>query len=99
MLPKVTETVNAHRLKKMENLVVKVEVAAWRRRNGFDRAEPWLRDGLPLSPEEFTTYLKDEVQELEDAIFLSASEKGLKSRLLGNALFDGHRRSGNAICR
>ena len=74
----VTKTVNAHRLKEMENLALRVEVTAWRRKNGFDRAEPLLRDGLPLSPEEFTTYFRDEVQELEDAIFLSTSERGRK---------------------
>ena len=75
MRMKVTETVNSHRLKEMESLAVKVEVAAWRRMNGFDRAEPWLRDGLSLFPEEFTTYSLDEVQELRDSTFLSASER------------------------
>ena len=56
-LLKVTETVNAHRLKEMEYLAVKVEVAAWRRKNGFDRAEPLVPGVLPLSLEEFTAYL------------------------------------------
>jgi hypothetical protein len=69
MRMKVTETVNAHRLKEMENRALRVEMAARRRKNGFDRVEPPLRDGIPLSTEEFTTYLRDEVQEQEDAIF------------------------------
>ena len=67
----VTETVNAHRLEEMKSVIMKVELAAWRRMNGFDRDEVLARDGRPLSPEERTTYLKDEVEELKDAIFLS----------------------------
>ena len=57
MLLNVTETVNAHRLKEMQNLAVRVEMAAWRRKNGFDRAEPLVPGVLPLSLEEFTAYL------------------------------------------
>ena len=74
----VTETVDAQRLKEIENLALRVEMAAWRRRNGFDHAEPLIRDGLPLTPEEFTAYMWDEVQELEDAILLTASKRRRK---------------------
>ena len=72
------EAANAHRLKEMEFVLMKVEVAAWRRMTGFDRDEVLARDGRPLTPEEYTTFLKDEVDELRDAIFLSERERSRK---------------------
>jgi len=72
------EAANALRLKEMVFVLTKVEVAAWRRMTGSDRAEVLERDGRPLTPEEYTTFLKDEVDELRDAIFLSERERGLK---------------------
>ena len=59
----VTETVNAHRLKKMKELLAFEKLATWRRMNGFDRIvddeENWF-DGhrsLPPTPEQYTASL------------------------------------------
>ena len=37
MLPRVTKTVDAHRLKQMREFLMYEELAIWRRENGFDR--------------------------------------------------------------
>ena len=74
----VIEAANAHRLEEMKSVLMKVELAAWRRMNGFDRDEVLASDGRPLTPEEYTTFLKDEIDELRDAIFLSEQERDRK---------------------
>ena len=53
----VTKTVHAHRLKEMENLALKVEMAVFRRKKCFDRDETLVYDGIPLPYEEFTAKL------------------------------------------
>ena len=72
---KVTETVNAHCLKEIKSLAIEVEMDAWRKKQCLDPNEVLVRDGLPLSPEEYTTYLLDEAQELRYPIYLSTSER------------------------
>ena len=53
----VTETVDAHRLRKMRDLLAFEKLATWRRMNGFDRVvegeENWFHGylSLPLTPE------------------------------------------------
>ena len=74
----VTETVNAHRLKKMKELLAFEELATWRRMNGFDQivdgGENWF-DGhrlLPPTPEQYTASLRLELKKLKDAISVPA---------------------------
>ena len=68
----VTETVNAHRLKNMEEFLAYEKVATWRRVNGFDRiaaeANQWASRPLPLTPKQFTQSLWSERNALKDAI-------------------------------
>ena len=70
----VTETVNAHRLRKMRDLLVFEKLATWRRMNGFDRVvegeENWFNDhcSLRLTPEQYTASLKSKSQKLDNAI-------------------------------
>ena len=71
MLAIETETVDAHRLQKMRDLLAFEKLATWRRMNGFDRVvdgEDNLSHGLPLSPEECTASLRSDLQELKGAI-------------------------------
>ena len=57
----VTETVNAHCLKKMKEFLAYEKLATWRRINGFDRIaaddNQWASRPLPLTPEQFTQSL------------------------------------------
>ena len=57
----VTETVSAHRLKKIREFFAYQELATWRRINGFDRIAAddnlWASHQLPLTPEQFTQNL------------------------------------------
>ena len=66
------ETVGAHRLKKMKELLAFEKLATWRRMNGFDRIaaddNQWASRPLPLTPEQFTQSLWSEVNALKDAI-------------------------------
>ena len=69
----VTETVDAHRLRKMRNLLAFEKLATWRRMNGFDRVvdgedNRFHARSLPPTPQEFSASLRSELQKLEDAI-------------------------------
>ena len=68
----VIETVGAHRLKKMKELLTFEELVTWRRTNGFDRVaaddNQWAIRQLPLTPEQFNQSLWSEVNALKDAI-------------------------------
>ena len=74
MLAIVTETVDAHCLQKMRDLLTFEKLATWRRVNGFDRVtdgeESWYHAprSLPSTPEEYTVDLWCKVNELKDAI-------------------------------
>ena len=63
MLVKVTETVEAHRLQKMRDLLTFEKLATWRRMNGSDRVADgegnWFHGprSLPPTPEEFAAEL------------------------------------------
>ena len=71
VLAKVTETVEAHRLQKMRDLLTFEKLATWRRMNDFDRVEVgednWFHGprSLPPTPEEFTESLWSKVNELD----------------------------------
>ena len=76
----VTETVNAHHLKKMKEFLEFEKLATWRRMNGFDRIvdgeENWF-DGhrsLPPTPEQYTASLRFELKKWKDAISMSAED-------------------------
>ena len=74
----VTETVDAHRLQKMRDLLAFEKLAAWRRMNGFDRVangEDNLSHGLPPTPEEFTASLRSDLQELKNVILMPAETR------------------------
>ena len=86
---KVTETVEAYRLKEMKNLQAVDKLPTWRRAHGYDRIadadNQWASRPLPLTPEQFTTSLWSNLQELKDAIsmprqkvsnFISEIEQG-----------------------
>ena len=70
----VTETVKAHRLQKMEDLLTFEKLATWRRMNCCDRVadgeDNWLHGprSLPPTPEEYTAGLWCKVNELKYAI-------------------------------
>ena len=76
----VTETVDAHRIQKMRDLLTFEKLATWRRMNGFDRVadgeENWLCGprSLPLTPEEYAADLRSDLQELKDAISMPIQE-------------------------
>ena len=74
VLVKVTETVEAHCLQKMRDLVTFEKLATWRRMNGFnqvvDGEDKWFHGPRSLrpTPQEFTASLWSDLQELKDAI-------------------------------
>ena len=74
----ITETVDAHRLRKMRDLLAFEKLATWRRMNGFDRVvegeENWFHGhrSLPLTPEQYTASLTSELQKLKNAISMPA---------------------------
>ena len=74
MLAIVTETVEAHRLQKMRDLLTLEKLATWRRMNGFDRVVDgegnWFHcpRSLPPTPEEYVADLWCKVDELKDTI-------------------------------
>ena len=71
MLAIVTETVDAHRLQQMRDLLAFEKLATWRRMNGFDRVadgEDNCSHRLPPTPEEYTASLRSDLQELKNAI-------------------------------
>ena len=75
----VSETVNAHRLKKMKEFLAYEKLATWRRMDGFDRiaADDNQRASrpLPLTPEQFTQSLWSEVNALKDTISMPAESR------------------------
>ena len=74
----VTETVDAHRLRKMRDLLALEKLATWRRINGFDRVvdgeDNWFHGhrSLPPTPQEYTASLMFELQEMKNAISMPA---------------------------
>ena len=76
----VTETVNAHRLKKMKELLAYEKLSTWRRMNGFDRVvegeENWFHGhrSLPPTPEQYTASLRFKLQKLKDAISMPTED-------------------------
>ena len=73
-----TETVDAHRLRKMRDVLAFEKLATWRRMNGFDRVvegeKNWFHGhrSLPLTPEQYTASLKSELQKFKNAISMPA---------------------------
>ena len=80
VLAKVIETVEAHRLQQMKDLLTLLieKLATWRRMNGFDRVAGgeynWFHSprSLPPTPEEFAADLWCKVTALKDAISMPA---------------------------
>ena len=74
MLARVTKTVDAHRLRKMRDLLAFEKLATWRRMNGFDRVvdgdNEWR--SLPPTPQEFCASLRSDLQKLKDTISMPA---------------------------
>ena len=76
----ITETVDAHRLRKMRDLLAFEKLATWRRMNGFDRVvegeENWFHGhrSLPPTPEQYTASLRSDLQKLKDAISMPAED-------------------------
>ena len=95
----LTETVDAHRLRNMRDLLAFEKLATRRRMDGFDRVadgeENWFHGhrSLPLTPEEFAASLRSDLQELKNAISMPAETRpwqktmgfvdGLKGKLPG----------------
>ena len=81
MLAIVTETVDAHRLRKMRDLLAFEKLTTWRRMNDFDRVvngdEKWFygHRSLPLAPEEYAASLRSDLQELKNAISMPAATR------------------------
>ena len=77
----VTETVDAHRLRKMRDLLAFEKLTTWRRMNGFDRVvngeENWFHGhrSLSLTPEQYTASLRSDLQELKNAISMPAETR------------------------
>ena len=82
VLAKVTETVEAHRLQKMRDLLTFEKLVTWRRMNGFDRVadgeDKWFHGprSLPPTPEEFAADLRCKVNELKDPISMPRQKVG-----------------------
>ena len=76
MLAIVTKTVDAHRLKKMRELLAYEKLGAFRRKNGFnrdvDRVDDWRSP--PPTPQEYNASLRHELQKLKDAISMPNEE-------------------------
>ena len=67
-LGKVMETVAAYRLKELQHFQAMEQLTTWRRIHGYDRDDSWMHGTRPLSPQEFTSSLWTDLQELKDAI-------------------------------
>ena len=66
----VTETVEAHRLQKMRELLAFEKLGTWGRMNGFDQAvdgeDNWFHArSLPSTPQQYTASLRSELQKLK----------------------------------
>ena len=72
----VTETVNAHRLEKIRDLLAYEKLATFPRMNGFDRDVDREYDwrSLPPTPQEFYASLRLELQKLKDATSVPAED-------------------------
>ena len=70
----VTETVNAHRLRKMRDLLAFEKLATFRRMNDFDRDvdRKYYWRSLPPTPQELYASLRSDLQKLKDAISMPA---------------------------
>ena len=71
----VTETVDAHRLRKRRDLIAFEKLVTFRRMDGFDQVgdgkDKWFHArSLPPTPQEFSASLRSELQKLKDAISL-----------------------------
>ena len=102
VLAKLTETVEAHRLQQMKDLLTFEKLATWRRMNSFDRVadgeDNWFHGprSLPPTPEEFAADLWCKMNELKNAISMPAKTRpwqktmkfvdGLKGKLLDEEL-------------
>ena len=97
MLVRVTKTVDAHRLKKMKELLAYEKLATWRRMNGFDRVvegeESWFHGhhSLPPTPEQYITSLRFKLQKLKDAISMPAENTVTRPRQKTMDVVDGLR--------
>ena len=93
----VTETVNAHYLEKMRQLLAYEKLATWRRLNGLDRVvegeENWFHGHLSLhsTPEQYTASLRFEIQKLKDAISMPAEITVARPRQKTMDVVDGRR--------
>ena len=80
MQASVTETVNAHRLKKMKEFLAYEKLATWRRMNGFHRIvegeENWFHghSSLPLTHEQYAASVRSDLQKLKDAVSMPAED-------------------------
>ena len=78
VLAKVTQTVEAHRLQRMKDLLPLEKLATWRRINGFDRVADyennWFQGprSLPPTSGEFAADLWCRVNALKNAISMPA---------------------------
>ena len=81
MLTRVTKTVDAHRLRKMRELLAFEKLATFRRMNGFDRDVDREYDwrSLPPTPQEFCVSLGLELKKLKDAISMPAENTVTRS--------------------
>ena len=70
----VIETVDAHRLRKMRDLLAFEKLAIFRKMNGFDRDVDRVYDwrSLPPTPQELYASLRSDLQKLKDAISMPA---------------------------
>ena len=77
----VTETVDAHRLRKMRDHLAFNKLTTWRRMNGFDRVvngEDICYHGhrsLLLTPEQYTASLRSDLLELKNAVSMPAETR------------------------
>ena len=76
----VKETVDAHRLQKMKDLLAFEKLAIWRRMNTFDRVvdgeDNWFHArSLPPTPQEFSASPRSDLQELKNAISMPAETR------------------------
>ena len=77
----VTETIDAHRLQKLRDLLAFKKLATWRRMNGSDRVvdgeNNWFHGhrSLPPTPQEFSASLRSDLQELKNPISMPAETR------------------------
>ena len=74
-MAKITETVAAYRLKELQYLQAREQLATWRRTHGYDRDDSWMHGTLLLSPQEFTASLLSELNALRDIISMPEGDR------------------------